>query len=473
MSDILALPDLTSCDREAIHAPGSIQPRGMMLVASQDDLSILHVAGRIEQCLGVTDWAGKPLNALIGDALSLEVHRLVKTEAAGGFVGQLTAVTGETLDVSVHFSQSYVVVELETASAEGWPASRVIDQLATATAGFERASSLAALYDRAVIEFRRFTGFDRVIVYRFLDDDAGKVVAEDRRDGLKSFLNHHFPASDIPPQARTLYARNLLRVIPDVSYEPLVLRPVWTGPPLDMSDISLRSVSPLHVIYLRNMEVKASASFSIIKDGGLWGLIACHNETPRLLTYDVRAACRSLVGSLARQIKAKEEAEGLRQRLRLRSFEDDIIALLSREGSLDEALSNHLGEICRMMDGDGLAVLRGRELVMTGACPEEADIHGLAAWLLSRTLEPVFSTNHLKGVYPQAKKFARLGSGLLAMTLSADEPWLVYWFRAEQVEVVNWAGNPHKADGADPLKPLTPRASFEAWTETVRGRARG
>ncbi len=473
MSDILALPDLTSCDREAIHAPGSIQPRGMMLVASQDDLSILHVAGRIEQCLGVTDWAGKPLNALIGDALSLEVHRLVTTEAAGGFVGQLTAVTGETLDVSVHFSQSYVVVELETASAEGWPASRVIDQLATATAGFERASSLAALYDRAVIEFRRFTGFDRVIVYRFLDDDAGKVVAEDRRDGLKSFLNHHFPASDIPPQARTLYARNLLRVIPDVSYEPLVLRPVWTGPPLDMSDISLRSVSPLHVIYLRNMEVKASASFSIIKDGGLWGLIACHNETPRLLTYDVRAACRSLVGSLARQIKAKEEAEGLRQRLRLRSFEDDIIALLSREGSLDEALSNHLGEICRMMDGDGLAVLRGRELVMTGACPEEADIHGLAAWLLSRTLEPVFSTNHLKGVYPQAKKFARLGSGLLAMTLSADEPWLVYWFRAEQVEVVNWAGNPHKADGADPLKPLTPRASFEAWTETVRGRARG
>ena len=473
MSDTLTPPDLTSCDREAIHAPGSIQPHGMMLVASQKDFSVLHVAGRVEQRLGVNEWAGQPLDVLIGDALSQEVHRLVAAEAAGGFVGQLTAVTGETLDVSVQLSHPYVIVELETASAEGLPASQVIDRLAKATAEFERASSLAMLCDRAAVEFRRFTGFDRVMVYRFLDDDAGKVLAEDRRDGLKSFLNHHFPASDIPQQARKLYARNLLRVIPDVSYEPLALRPKWTEAALDMSDISLRSVSPLHLTYLSNMEVKASASFSILKDGRLWGLIACHNETPRMLTYDVRAACRSLVGSMARQIKAKEEAEGLRQRLRLRSFEDDIIALLSREGSLDEALSNHLGEIGRMMDGDGVAVLRGHELVMTGACPEEADIHGLAAWLLNRTLEPVFSTNHLKGVYPQAKGFARLGSGLLAMTLSTDEPWLVFWFRAEQIEVVNWAGNPHKADGADPLKPLTPRASFEAWTETVRGRARG
>jgi light-regulated signal transduction histidine kinase (bacteriophytochrome) len=219
------------------------------------------------------------------------------------------------------------------------------------------------------------------------------------------------------------------------------------------------------------MGVQASASFSIINDGVLWGLVACHNETPRLLTYDVRASCRSLVGNLARQIKSKQEAEGYRQRLRLRSFDDDIVSLLSREGSLEPALSNHLNEIGRMMEGTGIAVLRGRELVLSGICPDEGSIRQLAAWLLERTLEPVFSTDQLAKVYPGALGFRQSGSGLLAVTLSAQEPWLLMWFRVEQIQTVNWAGNPHK-DASDTLAPLTPRASFEAWAEVVHGRAR-
>ena len=471
MTDVLT-PPLTSCDREAIHAPGSIQPHGMMLVAAQDSLIVLHAAGDIERRLGLTDWLGEPMHALIGDALAAEVRTLAGSGTAGGFIGQLMASSGEMLDVSAQLSPPYVIVELEAASIEELPAAKAIDRLAAAAARFERTSSLATLCDRAAIEFRLLTGFDRVMLYRILDDDAGKVLAEDRRDDLRSFLNHHFPASDIPRQARALYLRNLLRVIPDSAYRPMALRPAWTAPAaLDMSDCSLRSVSPLHLVYLRNMGVKASASFSIVRDGKLWGLIICHHDAPRSLTYDVRAACRSLVGSLARQIRAKDEAEGVRQRLRLRSTEDDIIALLSREGSLDEALSNHLNEIGRMMDGDGIAVLRGRELVTNGACPATNEIRGLAAWLLADRTTPILSTSQLGKLYPPAKEFERLSAGLLSMTLSTDEPWLVLWFRAEQVEVVNWAGNPHKPDESA-TTPLTPRASFDAWAETVRGRAR-
>ena len=243
--------------------------------------------------------------------------------------------------------------------------------------------------------------------------------------------------------------------------------------PLDMSDSSLCSVSPLHLLYLGNMGVRASASFSIVKDGVLWDLVACHNDTPRSLTYGIRAACRSLVASLARQIKVKEEAEGYRQRIRLRSFEDDLVTLLSREGSLDEALSRHLDEIGRMMGGDGVVVLRGRELVMSGVCPGKSDIRDLAAWLLARTIEPIFSTDDLSKLHPPAAGFQHLGSGVLAVTLSADEPWLLLWFRVEQVETANWAGNPHKEHSGTPQKPLTPRASFAAWREIVRGHARG
>jgi len=268
--------------------------------------------------------------------------------------------------------------------------------------------------------------------------------------------------------------RNVLRVIPDASYEPVALRPAWSGQmPLDMTDSSLRSVSPTHLQYLSNMDVRASASFSIVENGVLWGLIACHNETPRFLTYDVRAAGRSLAGSLARQIKATEEAEGYRQRIRLRGFEDDIIGPLSREGALDETLPHHLNEIGRMMGGDGVAIMRARQLTTSGTCPDETDIRDLAAWLIARSTGPIFSTDRLSAVYPPAMKFQPRGSGVLAMILSADEPWLLFWFRAEQVETVNWAGNPHNAGSADPQASLTPRASFDVWAETVRGRARG
>ena len=473
MSIMLTPPDLTSCDLEPIQFPCSIQPHGMMLVAEAASLRVRHVAGEIEQRLGVADWEGRTLDQLLGDEVATEIANLISSEGPGGFMGELTAATGETLDVTAHLSLPYVVIELEAASTEGLPASRVMDRISTAAAGFERATSLIAVCERAATEFRRLTGFDRVMVYRFLEDAAGRVVAEDKRADLHSFLNHHFPASDIPRQARALYLRNVLRVIPDASYYPVALRPAWTDPvPLDMSDCSLRSVSPLHLLYLSNMGVSASASFSIIKDGTLWGMVACHHETPHLLTYDVRAACRSLVGSLARQIKGKDEAEGYRQRIRLRSFEDDIVVLLSREGSLDEALSNHLGEIGRMMGGDGVAILRGRELVMSGICPARGEIRALAAWLLDGAAGAVFATDRLSSLYPQAAAFRSSGSGVLAVSLSTDEPWLLLWFRVEQIETVNWAGNPHKPYIADPLKPLTPRASFDAWAETVRGHAR-
>lgn len=472
MDELVATPELTSCDREAIQAPGSIQPQGMMLVASRDGLTVRHVAGDVEQRLGVTGWLNQALDVLIGDALCGRVAALIRNGAAGGFIGQLRTADGETLDVSAHVAGAHVIVELEAASDDNLSVSMVMDRLAAASAGFEQAASLTALCERAAVGFRLFTGFDRVMIYRFLDDDAGKVLAEDRRADLHSFLNHHFPASDVPLQARALYVRNLVRVIPDSTYQPTVLRPAWTSAAaLDMSDSSLRSVSPLHLLYLRNMGVTASASFSIVKDGTLWGLVACHNATPRSLTYDVRAACGALAGSLGRQIKAREEAEGYRQRIRLRSFEDDMIALLSREGSLDEALSNHLDEIGRMMTGDGVAVLRGRDLVMSGICPGEDDIRALAAWLQARTVETVFSTDRLSVLYPPAARYRPLGSGVLAVTLSADEPWILLWFRVEQIETVNWAGNPHKEPSTDPLTPLTPRASFEAWREIVVGRA--
>jgi light-regulated signal transduction histidine kinase (bacteriophytochrome) len=289
---------------------------------------------------------------------------------------------------------------------------------------------------------------------------------------MHSFLNHRFPASDIPRQARALYARNLVRVIPDIHYTPAPLRPAAPGAPLDMTDSTLRSVSPIHLQYMFNMGMRASASFSIVKDGALWGLIACHNETPRRIPYEIRVACRTVAASLSREVKVKEEAEGYRQRLRLRSFEDEMVRLLSREDTLDEALSRHIQDVQRAMSADGVAVLRGQELAVGGVCPPRPALRALTAWLLSSGAEPVRATERLEELYGPAAEFRGQGSGLMWVVLSAEEPWLVLWFRAEQIETVNWAGNPHKSQDLGIEEQLTPRASFEDWTETVRGRSR-
>jgi len=466
---------LTLCDREPIHVPGSIQPHGMMLVASLDNLIVRHVAGDVERRLGVADWAGQTLYALLGEVLAGRVAALLE-QNSGGFAGQIATSDGELLDVSAYRSGNFLIVELEPASEIPLPASLaslVLEELEAAAAGFEQAPTLQALCDRAAVEFRRITGFDRVLVYRFLDDDAGRVLAEAQRDGLQSFANHHFPASDIPRQARALYVRNRTRVIPDIFYQPAPLRPEWTAPePLDMSDSSLRSVSPIHLRYLDNMGVRSSASVSIIKDGALWGLIACHNETPRMMTFDVRVTCRALAGAMARQIKAKAEANSYRQRIELRAFEDEIIHKLSGTSAPSAALLGDLDELGRMFGADGVAVLQAGELVTHGACPTDPQVRALADWVWGRAGETVFSTDRLAEAYPAAQQFCELSSGLLALSVGVETPWLLLWFRAEQAETVNWAGNPHKNANPDPTEVLTPRASFGVWREAVRGRAR-
>jgi chemotaxis family two-component system sensor kinase Cph1 len=462
---------LTSCDREPIHIPGSIQPYGILLVTRRDDLLVRHVAGDVETRLGVIDWVDAPLARLIGDDLASRLQ--AEQEHRGGYLGRLTTASGEVLDASSYVSGPDLLIELEPTASIDASVPLVLGRLESIALAFERTTTLQRLCDRAALAFRELTSFDRVMIYQFLDDGAGRVLAEARRPDLHAFLHHHFPASDIPRQARALYLRNLTRVIPNATYQPAPLRPEWPAlQPLDMSDSSLRSVSPIHLEYLRNMGVAASASISIVRDGALWGLVACHNETPRLMPYDVRVACRVLAGTLSRQIKGKEEAEGYRQRIRLRSFEDDIIELLSREGTLDDALSNHLDDVRRMLDSDGVAVLRGQELIMGGIHPEPGALRAMAQWALAEIEETVYATDRLEEAYAPAAKLHATASGVLALTLSADEPWIVLWLRVEQIEIVNWAGNPHKEANTGPDGQLTPRGSFEAWQETVRGRSR-
>jgi light-regulated signal transduction histidine kinase (bacteriophytochrome) len=463
---------LEACAREPIHIPGAIQPHGVLLVLDQTSQEISHAAGDVAGLLGVGSWQGRSLGAVLGDAVAERVAVVTHSSVVGGYVGRVSG-PGGPLDLCAHVSGAAILLEAEPAMEPALPAALLLGQLEAAAAAFERAQGVKALCERAAVEFQRLTGFDRVMIYRFLDEGAGTVLAECVTGGLPSFLNHHFPGSDIPAQARALYVRNLVRAIPDVAYQPAPVTPAWTAPePLDMSDSVLRSVSPVHMQYLRNMGVGASASISIVKDGVLWGLVACHHATPRLMPYDIRAAARALAGVLARQVRAKEDAESYRERMRLRGLEDEVSARFAGLGGVEANLPASLDELRRLLDADGVAAVRGEVVIAKGTHPPEAAVRELAARLLGRGDERPFATDRLSELVPEAAAYRAGASGLLGVVVSAEEPFVLLWFRAEQVELVNWAGNPHKAAELQPGERLTPRASFDAWRETVRGRSR-
>jgi chemotaxis family two-component system sensor kinase Cph1 len=465
--------DISGCDRDPIHVPGSIQPHGLMLVAEKTSLIVRHGAGDVERIFRLQQWADRPLADFLGQEVTRKAALVSKTAQKRAFIDTISVPGAAVLDVTAHIIDNHLIIEIEPKVRAPRSSTELLGKIEVASSAFDQATTLKNLCDIAAVQFRELTRYDRVMVYRFLDNGAGAVLAEARREDQRSFLNHHFPGSDIPQQARALYIRNLLRVIPDVSYEAAPLRPPWVGSAgLDMSDCILRSVSPIHLQYLKNMGVAASASVSIVKDGILWGLIACHNEAPLTIAYDIRAACRTLASNLARQIKTREEAEAYRERLRLRGSQDDAIALLSRHGSLEEEIANHVEDLSRLIPCDGFAVLRGIELELTGTCPPEEDVRKMADWLIAKSLESVFSTDRLVASYPAAEEFQGIAAGVLAILLSVEQRWLLIWFRAEEVQVVKWAGNPHKTVELKPGETLNPRASFEAWQERVHGHSR-
>ena len=460
--------ELDACAREPIHIPGSIQPHGLLLVANVANLTTIGGAGDLDGRLQPA-WLGRNL----GDLLSQDVLARLATlpESVSVTLDQVRG-TAELFDAVAHRVEARLIVELEPAPSHPLSATQMLSSLELANRTLERAGNLCELCKRAATAFRRLTGFDRVMVYQFLDDDAGVVLAEDRDPASLSFLNHHFPASDVPKQARALYVRNRVRVIPDVSYIPAPLRSA-SGElaDLDMSDVALRSVSPVHIQYLKNMAVAASASVSIVRDGVLWGLVACHNESPKRLSYDIRLACEALAGGLARQIRTVSEAEIHRERIRLRSLEDTVAAKLGTEASFEGFFDGAGRQLCEMLEADGFAAMQGKDLYTAGRCPDDADVRDLADWVRDKTIGRPFNTHELSARFPAAAAYQNRTSGLLATAVSTEHPTILLWFRAERIEIVNWAGNPHKSTPADPNTPLTPRASFEAWSDTVRGRS--
>jgi light-regulated signal transduction histidine kinase (bacteriophytochrome) len=472
--------DLSACDREPIHIPGSIQPHGFLLTLDPETLTILQAAGDTASVFGAPaeGLSGRDVSACLGQEAAAAIRSSSISSEEPLYLGSFSppADPARRLDLTTHKRDGVIVLELESSTPEPETAAQMLGTVNRIGVMLETAPDTVRLLDVACREVRRLTGFDRVMIYRFLSDGTGAVAAEERAGSVDPLLNHHYPASDIPKQARALYLQNLIRVIADAGYTPAPLVPhdnPATGKPLDMSDCSLRSVSPIHVQYLKNMNVAASMSVSLVVDGALWGLISCHHTSPKLVPYEMRQCCKHVGQILSQQLKAREDAEQHRQSHRLTAARDEFIGTMARAHSLGEGLLSNVQDLKELVSADGVAVLIGDEVRQAGHGPSEGQTRKLAEWLLRSSPSEPFVTNRLSRCHGAAEAYAAEASGLLATIVSGEEPIVLLWFRAEHVETINWAGNPHK-----PVEPggapgqLTPRNSFETWKETVRHQSR-
>ena len=484
---------LSNCDDEPVQTPGCIQAHGLLLALRPADLVVMQVSDNCER------WTGRPVDQVLGCALAqivgptaaeriqaLTRAELLEYNPCYVLTARLPGTVADSapMDMTIHTADGVLLLEMEP-SGRGLLVVRqdagYFSMIRQTIGRLKSTQSLAEFCEVVALEARHITGLDRAMVYHFHADDSGEVMADAHREDLPSWLGLRYPASDIPRPAREIFKRIGVRPLPDAQGELCEMVPLLnpdTGRPLEMTHCALRGASVMYTEYLQNMGVAATLVMPILRDGALWGLVVCHHYTPTEMPYPMRSAAEFLAQIASLEIAQAELREHLQYRMHLDAVHLAVLARSAGDGLLSVASPS----APNLLDGiraDGVALFQQNHWLTAGVVPDMQQLKPLAAWLRERIeLAPgglqAYATDALGAAYPAAAGYAQTASGVLATAISThpDSP-LILWFRGEQVQTFNWAGNPHqKPVTVGALGPrLTPRSSFDLWQEQVRGRS--
>ncbi|TRW25829.1 GAF domain-containing protein [Flavobacterium zepuense] len=461
--------NLTNCEQEPIHIPGSIQPHGFLLGLKPGSLAIDYCSANTAEYISMfhLQLLGNTFESIFGyKAKKLLEDYISNNLMLSSSLLKLT-LAGVDFLCTVHNNGTTYILEAEPVSLDSKPLNEVYDQTSQFLAYMHDTHTLKELCQLVTKGTRDITGYDRVMVYRFDKDYNGEVFAESCREDLEPFLGLHYPHTDIPPQARELYMRNLLRLITDINYTPV---PIYTlddseDKNLDLSLSVLRSTSPIHVQYLHNMGVGATLTISLIYKKRLWGLIACHHYSPKNLSPEVRLAAQLQGHFITSQIdlrQASEEYELARKtNLALESMNSYS---LNRDADLQTLVDS--SNILQLCNAAGVSITFNGRVYKNGLTPSDEEINQLGSWLSTYSGNSTFTTDKLIDFLPEAKEMCTNTSGIIYHSLDMDSNNCIIWYRPETQTEVKWAGDPTKAIIKD-QKGLSPRNSFKLWKELL------
>ena len=471
--------DLTNCDREPIHLLGAIQPIGFMIVLSLD-WQVMRHSTNVHEFLPVEEGdlnGARAQEFLSDDAIHALRNRLALLRGPDAmerlFNCALNDKVDRRFDVALHMSDGAIVLEAEPSAEKDY--GDATGTVRSMVSRLDTADTMESFYREGARQVRALTGFDRVMVYKFDHTGSGEVVAEAAKSSIGSFLGLHYPATDIPKQARELYKRSLLRVITDIESEPVPVVPAHdaNGDLLDLSLSVLRSVSPIHIEYLRNMGVRASMSISLIVEGELWGLIACHHYSPRCPSFERRSVAELFAQLFSMRIESRERQVVMELERQARKMSDQLLAAIATDDTLLRDPSWFSDIITGIIPADGVAVWINGNYAFSGQTPDTQQFAQIVRALNGTAAGKVFATNRISSVVEGAESFAGKAAGMLAIPISRTPRDYVVLFREERIRSVRWAGNPQKPASYGPNGArLHPRESFEEWKELVQGQSK-
>jgi light-regulated signal transduction histidine kinase (bacteriophytochrome)/CheY-like chemotaxis protein/HPt (histidine-containing phosphotransfer) domain-containing protein len=477
------------CALVPVHTIGQIQPHGALFAISEPDLHVRQVSTNVLDLFGMSaaEVLGRSFEAVLG-AEQFKMFRAQISASDTPAAKPIRMRPGRRsieMDCLTHRQDGVLIAELEL--LEGAYSLEPVDldaHIRGPLSRMESAAGITELSQLAVNEIMSLSGFDRVMVYRFDEDWNGEVIAEAMRPSPVSYLGLRFPASDIPPQARRLFLLNRLRTIVDVDATPIGIVPgigPFTGRPLDLTHSCLRSAAPVHLEYLRHMNVQASMTIAVIVGQQLWGMIACHHMSPRHLACLTRSVCELIGKFLGSQVALRVDNAALQLRLTSRSMLHTHMAGV--DASESRVYADHFTDprLLDLFGANGLVSHVDGVEMHQGSTADAEVLHPIVERLRALSSRGIASSHMLGALDPGAASYANQASG--ALYLALNEPGLtpgltaesgdyLLFLRREFVETVIWAGNPDKSVSTDEEGKLHPRASFHGWQETVRGRSR-
>ncbi len=458
---------LDDCASEQLHLSGRIQAHGALVAADLRDRRITYASANTADLIGV-----QPDQLFDSPVLSIfapdEHQRLEQAIEQTGYRPSspdlygmcLAAAFDGKVDVILHQVGGQIVIEIER--AHGDDQANLVPVL-YASQEISEAASVPEVEAAIASAVRELTGFDRAMVYRFHEDEHGEIVAEDRRPGLVRYLGHHFPASDIPPQARQIYIRKASRYIPDVDEGDvaLIASPRMAGTSLDLSRAALRSVSRFHLEYMRNMKTAASISFSMADGGRLIRLVSCISEKPRWLSRSRRRSCELLVLQAKLQVWAAEQITRLHDAAGREAIRTRLRAVMQSAPAVAEGLRSAADDLLKLCRADGAAACVDGQYQSIGAAPPEDAVRRLTREIRdARPRDATWATDRLR----QSTADSLGAAGCLFVALGTPDDFVV-WFRRDRPQQLRWLGDPHA--GTSGL--INPRKSFDTWLQQVSG----
>jgi chemotaxis family two-component system sensor kinase Cph1 len=462
------------CGKVPLHQTNQIQPHGAVLVIETDSLTILQASENINALLGSN------ASAIVNTSLD----RYISAEQTGNLKKLLLGSADEKTPLVLNVNDKtilslfqpqrpYFIMEMAAIDAQEEQSSfvdfyqevkQVMKILDTARTTEETCTIVAR-------ELKRISGFDKIMIYQFDEDWNGAVIAEEKEEGMESYLGLKFPASDIPKQARDLYQKSPYRLIPNVDYKPEKLYPLinpLTHAFTDLTPSNLRSVAAVHLEYLRNMNVAASMSTRILKEGQLWGLISCHHRTPKYVSYQGCSVFEMLSAVVTAKLSAVQYYDAYHHKTDLQVKLGKVMELVYAKTDLMSGLIDSQQQLMALLGADGIAITNTNQTELTGVTPSRHEIEELVYWLQTNQVQNVKQYPNLSEAFENASAYAKTSSGLLCIPIAMEKGFYLLAFRSEEVQKIDWGGNPNEAVqfGKD-HKNYHPRNSFKLWQEAV------